>query len=142
MIREDLAAYYDEIHRFDCDFGRVLARFEEAGLADNTLVVFMGGGNGGAQFMGKGTLYEYGVNVPLIIRWPGKIAPGSRTERLISGEDLAPTFLAAAGIEPPKEMTGCDIDVILWIRRAIVDMYLRSGVHMGKDSRKIRSTSI
>lgn len=59
--------------------------------------------------MGKGTLYEYGVNVPLIIRWPGKIAPGSRTERLISGEDLAPTFLAAAGIEPPKEMTGCDI---------------------------------
>lgn len=109
LIREDLAAYYDEIHRFDCDFGRVLARLEEEGLADNTLVVFMGGGNGGAQFMGKGTLYEYGVNVPLIIRWPGKIAPGSRTERLISGEDLAPTFLAAAGIEPPKEMTGCDI---------------------------------
>lgn len=108
LVREDLAAYYDEIHRFDHDFGQVLSRLEEEGLADNTLVVLMGD-NGGAQFMGKGTLYEYGVHVPLIIRWPGMIAPGSRTERLISGEDLAPTFLAAAGIEPPKEMTGRDI---------------------------------
>lgn len=108
LVREDLAAYYDEIHRFDRDFGQVLACLEKEGLADNTLVVFMGD-NGGAQFMGKGTLYEYGVKVPLVVRWPGKIAPGSVSDRLISNEDLAPTFLAAAGLTPPEEMTGRDL---------------------------------
>jgi arylsulfatase A-like enzyme len=69
------------------------------------LVAFMGD-NGASQLRGKGTLYEFGVHVPLIVRWPGKVKAGGATSELVSGEDLAPTFLEAAGVAVPKEMTG------------------------------------
>ncbi|HEU0006562.1 MAG TPA: sulfatase-like hydrolase/transferase, partial [Terriglobia bacterium] len=56
-----------------CGIGWILTtmldELKKRGLADNTLVVFMGD-NGAAQFRGKGTLYEYGLNVPLLVRWP------------------------------------------------------------------------
>jgi arylsulfatase A-like enzyme len=105
LVRDDFARYYDEIARFDGDFGSVLDELSKRGLADNTLVVFMGD-NGASQLRGKGTLYEFGVHVPLIVRWPGKVKAGSTTSELISGEDLAPTFLEVAGAAVPKEMTG------------------------------------
>ncbi len=105
LVREDLARYYDEVGRFDTFFGNVLKTIEKRGLADDTLVVFMGD-NGGALLRGKGTLYELGINVPLIVRWPGRVKSGSSTRELISGEDMAPTFLEAAGLGPPEEMTG------------------------------------
>jgi arylsulfatase A-like enzyme len=104
-LREDLARYYDEVSRLDGDFGRVLKVLEERGQARNTLVVFMGD-NGGALLRGKGTLYELGVRVPLLARWPQTLKPGTTTSALISGEDLAPTFLEAAGVAVPKQMTG------------------------------------
>jgi N-sulfoglucosamine sulfohydrolase len=104
-VRADFANYYDEISRFDGNFGQVLDELKKRGLADNTLVVFMGD-NGAAQFRGKGTLYEYGLNVPLLVSWPGKVKAGSVTTELISGEDLAPTFLEVCGQKPLKEMTG------------------------------------
>jgi arylsulfatase A-like enzyme len=75
------------------------------GLADNTLVVFMGD-NGMAMPHGKGALHDPGINVPLLVRWPGVIKPGDATRTLISGEDFAPTMLEAAGVTPPKEMSG------------------------------------
>ncbi len=105
LVREDFARYYDEIAHFDAFFGEVLAELERRGLADNTLVAFMGD-NGCSQFRGKGTLYEFGIHVPLLLRWPGRIRPGGHTSELISGEDLAPTFLEAAGLPVPPEMTG------------------------------------
>jgi arylsulfatase A-like enzyme len=105
LVREDFARYYDEIAHFDMLFGEVMVELEKRGLASNTLVVFMAD-NGASQFRGKGTLYEYGIHVPLIVRWPGRVKPGSSTTELISGEDLAPTFLEAAGLPVPPEMTG------------------------------------
>jgi N-sulfoglucosamine sulfohydrolase len=104
-VRADFARYYDEIARFDGNFSAVLAELDKRGLADETIVVFMGD-NGASQFRGKGTLYEYGVRVPLIVRWPGKVKAGAVSKELISGEDLAPTLLEACGREPLKEMTG------------------------------------
>jgi N-sulfoglucosamine sulfohydrolase len=105
LVREDFARYYDEISRFDSDVRTVLAELQKRGLADNTLVV-VSADNGAAQFRGKGTLYEFGIHCPLIVRWPGKVKPGSTSSELISGEDVAPTFLAAAGVEIPKEISG------------------------------------
>jgi arylsulfatase A-like enzyme len=55
---------------------------------------------------GKGTLYGRGLHVPLLIRWPDQVKPGSTTDALVSGVDLAPTILAAAGVGPAKGMTG------------------------------------
>ena len=104
-VREDLARYYNEVSRLDEEFQWVLNSLEERGFARNTLVVFMGD-NGMAFPHGKGSLYDPGLNVPLMIRWPGKVKPGSTTTELISGEDLTPTLLEAAGLKPLKEMTG------------------------------------
>jgi N-sulfoglucosamine sulfohydrolase len=51
-------------------------------------------------------LYDPGLHVPLMIRWPGKVKPGATSDTLISGEDLTPTLLEAAGGKPTSEMTG------------------------------------
>ena len=112
LVREDLAAYYDEIHRMDTDFGEILRYLEENGLERNTIVVFTGD-NGAAQFMGKGTLYEYGIRIPLIFRWPDHYSKGKTIDQIVSNEDLAPTFLSIAGIPIPREMSGEDLSPVL-----------------------------
>lgn len=104
-VRDDLSRYYGEITRLDELFGKIMDELNRRGLAENTLVAFMGD-NGCSQFRGKGTLYELGLHVPLLMRWPGRIKAGSATSELVSGEDLAPTFLSAAGVAVPPEMTG------------------------------------
>jgi arylsulfatase A-like enzyme len=104
-IRQGLARHCDEIGRMDEEFQWVLDALDQRGLAENTVVVFMGD-NGMAFPRGKGSLHETGLNVPLLIRWPGVIPPGTVTRELISGEDLTPTLLAAAGLTAPKECTG------------------------------------
>lgn len=86
-------------------FGEVMAELEKRGVAANTIVGFMGD-NGCSQFRGKGTLFEFGIHVPLLVRWPVKVKPGSSSGELISGEDIAPTFFEAAGVPVPPEMTG------------------------------------
>jgi N-sulfoglucosamine sulfohydrolase len=103
--RKMLAAYYDEIGRMDGDVGKVLSILEQRGLAKETIVLFMGD-NGASQFRGKGTLNEFGIRVPLIIRWPGVVKPSSTSDKLLSGEDLAPTLLQAAGLHPAENLTG------------------------------------
>ena len=105
LIREDFARHYDEIARMDTQFGLMMEELEKRGLADNTIVVFVGD-NGSALLRGKGTLYETGINVPLIVRWPGKIKPGSYSNVLVSGEDFAPTLLELAGYKADPKMTG------------------------------------
>jgi len=105
LVREDFARYYDEISHLDVFVGNVMAELERRGLAENTLVFFMGD-NGASQLRGKGTLYEFGIRVPLLVRWPVRIKPGSVATELISGEDVAPTVLEAVGLPVPPEMTG------------------------------------
>lgn len=104
-VRADFAAYYDEIARLDGHFKLVLDELDKRKLADNTLVLFQGD-NGAAQWRGKGTLYEFGIRVPLLVRWPGVSKGGTSSDELVSGEDLAPTLLEACGEKPLKEMTG------------------------------------
>lgn len=104
-VRSDLARYIAEVEHLDADVKDVLDTLDTRGFARNTLVVFMGD-NGMAFPHGKGSLYDPGIAVPLLIRWPGVVAPGRTTMQLVSGEDFAPTMLEAAGIAPPKEMTG------------------------------------
>lgn len=107
-VREHLGAYYDEIHRMDSDFGEVLKYLDDNNLTDNTVVIFMGD-NGGAQFKAKGTLYEDGIRVPFMIRWPGHIPPGSIIDAVVSQTDVSATALGAAGVAIPKEIEGIDL---------------------------------
>lgn len=104
-MRDDLARYSDEVGRMDGEFQSVLDILAKRGLSENTLVVFMGD-NGMAFPHGKGSLYDPGLNVPLLVRWPGKVKAGTSTADLVSGEDITPTLLDAAGLKAPKEMSG------------------------------------
>lgn len=104
-VRADVADYCAEVNRLDRSVGAVLAELEQRGLAGNTIVVFAGD-NGAALPRGKCSLYELGCHVPLLVRWPGVVKPRSESDALISGEDLAPTLLAAAGVRVPPKMTG------------------------------------
>ncbi len=104
-MRDDLARYYDEVGRMDEEFQWVLDTLDRRGETEKTMVVFMGD-NGMAFPHGKGSLYDPGLNVPLLVRWPGRVKAGSHTRELMSGEDLAPTLLEAAGAPVPKEMSG------------------------------------
>lgn len=104
-VRIDYARYLSEVRDLDTGFGTIEKILVERGLKENTIVIFMGD-NGEALLRGKGTLYARGLNVPLLVRWPGKIAAGSTSHALISGEDIAPTILDAIGLKPDKDMTG------------------------------------
>jgi N-sulfoglucosamine sulfohydrolase len=105
LVRDFVVVARKILAHFDVLFGEVMAELEKRGLAANTIVAFMGD-NGASQFRGKGTLYEFGIRVPLLVRWPGKVKAGSASTELISGEDLAPTLLEAVGLPVPLEMTG------------------------------------
>jgi len=104
-VRVDYAQYLAEVRDLDHGFGLILKLLRERDLVDNTLVIFMGD-NGEALFRGKGTLFDRGTHVPLLVRWPGIVPAGSTTEALISGVDLAPTILAAADLPVPSEFRG------------------------------------
>ena len=104
-VRDDLSRYEGEIEHCDGDFQRVLDIVKERAGLENTLVIFMGD-NGMAFPSGKGTLHDPGLNVPLLCWWPGVIKPGGDSSALISGEDLGPTCLEAAGLKAPARMSG------------------------------------
>jgi arylsulfatase A-like enzyme len=111
-VREQYADYCAEVNRVDETVGKVLALLDRLGLAKDTLVVFAGD-NGQALPHGKGSLYDPGCNVPFVVRWPGVVAPGGDSSALLSGEDLGPTVLAAAGLKPAAGMTGVSFLPIL-----------------------------
>ena len=104
-VREDYACFLKDIFDLDRGFGRAMDILDRRGLAENTIVLFMGD-NGEALIRGKGTLYNSGNNVPLLIRWPGVVEAGTVTDALVSGEDLSATLLDVVGLEPEARMTG------------------------------------
>jgi len=104
-VREQLADYCAEVNRVDLTIAGVLDVLKKRGLMDSTLIIFCGD-NGAALPHGKGSLYDPGSNVPFLVRWPGVVKPGGDSRALISGEDLAPTLLAAAGLAAGPKMSG------------------------------------
>lgn len=104
-VREDMARQYSNIQRQDDQIGEILQELEDAGLAENT-VVFFWSDHGGALPREKRWIYDSGIHVPLIIRWPGVTEPGTVNEELVSFIDLAPTVLSIAGVDIPGHMQG------------------------------------
>jgi arylsulfatase A-like enzyme len=102
--RRAIARHYDNLVAADRRVGELLDRLEEDGLVDETLVVLWSDHGEGLP-RNKSWLYDGGLNVPLVVRWPGEVDPGE-TDELVSNVDLAPTVLAAAGIDRPPWMEG------------------------------------
>lgn len=105
VTRRDWADYLESIQLMDGQVGELLHRLEADGIADNTVVFFIGD-NGGCHVRGKQWLYDGGIHVPLIVRWPGTIKSGRVREDLVSTIDVSATILKLAGIEPPSYMEG------------------------------------
>jgi len=108
ITRLDWSLYLEMVQVLDKKVGKVLQRLEDEGLAENT-VVFFTGDHGRPMVRGKQWLYDSGIHIPLIVRWPGKIKPGTVRNDLVSSIDLVPTWLKIAGIELPSYLQGRDL---------------------------------
>ena len=111
---EGQARYASMVEGVDKSLGDLLDFLEAKGVAEETIIIFMtdNGGNaenrakGGVRFMhnlplrnGKGSVYEGGIRVPLMVKWSGKVAPNTRVNTPVICEDLFPTILGMAGIK-------------------------------------------
>ncbi|MEM7010131.1 MAG: sulfatase-like hydrolase/transferase [Verrucomicrobiota bacterium] len=107
--------YVEMLEDMDDEVGRLMAALAAAGVDDNTLVVYAS--DHGAMKPGvntpfrdyKGTLFEGGIRVPCIARWPGKLKEGLVSNQVTTLMDLTPSFLRAAGAEIPDDLDGMDI---------------------------------
>jgi arylsulfatase A-like enzyme len=105
IARADWAMYLNSIQMMDIYVGKILQRLEDEGIADNTVVIFIGD-HGRCHVRGKQWLYDGGIRIPLIVRWPGKLKPGTVSNDLVSSIDISATILKIAGIKPPKHIQG------------------------------------
>ena len=103
--RKCLARQYDNIERNDRLVGELLQQLEEDGELDDT-IVFIWSDHGEGLPRGKRWPYDSGINVPLVVRWPGGLEHGTSDERLVSMIDLGPTVLSLCGVEVPRHMQG------------------------------------
>ena len=103
-VRASLAKVYTLIEDNDRRLGELLDQLEEDGLTENTIVMHWS--DHGPLPRGKRWLYDSGIRVPLIVRWPGRTAPGSRENRMVSTVDLGPTTLSVCGLPIPPYMQG------------------------------------
>ncbi len=103
--RAALAQHYDNLALADQRVGELLRQLEEDGLADRT-IVFLWSDHGEGLPRAKRWLYDAGIRVPLIVRWPGQLEPGSVCDDLVSLIDLGPTVLSLAGLEVPAHLQG------------------------------------
>jgi N-acetylglucosamine-6-sulfatase len=97
------------IRALDENIGRVLDYLDEAGLAENTIVIYssdQGFYLGEHGWYDKRWMFEESLAMPFLIRWPGVVKPGIRSKSLIQNIDYAPTFLEAAGVKVPEDMQG------------------------------------
>ena len=103
--RIEIARYYDAIRRMDQGVGLVLQALREQGKEKNTVVLFTSD-NGMPFPFAKTTLYDAGINMPSLVRWPGVVEPASVSDAMVSFIDILPTCLAIAGASVPKDIDG------------------------------------
>jgi len=131
-LSQDLKNYAAMVTMVDNNLKRVLALLKELQLEDNTIVFFLGDNGGqdrfrsqthprgfygpnvnpanGVEFRGgKNNLYEGGLRIPFIVRWPGRIQPGQVSKLLCCQTDILPTLSELAGVKPPADVDGLSI---------------------------------
>ena len=118
--RQTNAGYAAMVEALDASVGQVLDFLEKEKLADNTLVIFTSDNGGELNFTnnaplraGKGTLYEGGIRVPMIARWPGHVPAGATSDAKLCSIDFLPTFAGLAGAAVPENVDGVDVTASL-----------------------------
>jgi arylsulfatase A-like enzyme len=133
--------YLGTIKSVDDNIGRLMKYLDEHGLSENTLVIYtsdQGFYLGEHGWFDKRFMYEESFRTPLIMRWPGKIKPGSINSDLVQNLDFAPTMLAAAGAPIPEDMQGEQLQPLLsgkaddWRNALYYHYYEYPGIHMVK----------
>jgi len=147
--RRYLQDYLGSIAAVDESVDRVLDVLDATGLADDTLVVYtsdQGFFLGEHGWFDKRFMYEEALRMPLVIRWPGRVRPGSINEDMVSNLDFAPTFLDVAGLGKPGEMQGRSFRPLLegrrpggWPESVYYHYYEYPAVHMAKRHYGVRT---
>jgi N-sulfoglucosamine sulfohydrolase len=97
-VRKEVAQYYGNVYRCDENIGAVLRALKESGMEENTLVIFLSD-HGAAFPFSKAQCYLNSTKTPFIVKWPGKVRPGSADEaHFVTGIDLMPTIMEAVGL--------------------------------------------
>ncbi len=104
-VRTDMAHHYDNIIVLDQQIGVILKQLEEDQLLENTIIFFFGDHGDGLP-RAKRWVYDSGIRVPLIIRFPGNNLGGTTEEALVSFVDFAPTVLSLCNVEIPSHFEG------------------------------------
>ncbi|MHC4996051.1 MAG: sulfatase family protein [Planctomycetota bacterium] len=141
--RDGYSKYLAEITYLDSQVGQLMDLLDKHGLADNTLFIFTS--EQGASFpFGKWTCYDTGLQNALVVRWPGKIKPGSIANAMVEYVDLLPTFIEAAGGWPVKGLDGKSFVPVLTGRTDhhkdfVYGIQTTRGINSGSDFYGIRS---
>ncbi len=132
QTRVDRAKYYSDVTLMDHILGEVRKALDERDLLDSSLFVYTSDQGANWPFA-KWNVYDAGLRVPFIVRWPGLVAPGSETEAMISLVDLLPTCMEAAGGEPDPNFDGKSF---LGVITGTTDQHreLVYGAHTGNDN--------
>ena len=142
-LRAARAKYLSSVEASDHELGSYLDLIEARGLRESTLVIFLS--DHGASFpFAKWTLYDAGLRVPMIVRWPGHVLPGTTSDAMVSSVDLLPTLVEIAGGEPPRTIDGESLLPLLHgerrtHRRLVFGAHTSRGVSNAPDAYGIRS---
>ena len=123
-LMQDDPSYAGMVKSMDENVGRLLDALDRLGLADDTVVIFMSD-NGGLSTVpweaptsnvplraGKGWLYEGGIREPMIVRWPGRVRPGTICDTPVTSTDFYPTMLEMAGLPPRPEQHADGVSLV------------------------------
>lgn len=103
--RKARARYYTDVTKMDENLGELMDLLEKHGMAANSILMFTA--DQGPQWaFGKWGLYDYGIQVPFMVRWPGHVKAGSRTDALVSQVDILPTMVEIANGTSPQGIDG------------------------------------
>jgi len=143
VVREHFSRYLAEITYFDQQVGQILALLDRHQLRDNTLVMVVSE-QGNVFPFAKWTCYGNGLQSALIVRWPGKVQPGSVTDAMVEYVDVAPSFIEAAGGQPDPVLDGESFLPVLFGQRDTHKEYsygemTTRGIINGSDAYGIRT---
>lgn len=141
--RFQYSKYLAEITFFDAQCGALLQLLEKHDVASNTLVMAVSEQGSGFPFA-KWTCFELGLTSGMIVRWPGKVSPASKTDALVEYCDVTPTFLAAAGLNTPATMDGRSFLPVLLGRQSehktyTYGIHTTRGIGNGSENYGVRS---